>query len=604
MAKRKRASLKDRSPDTLGLTSKKGKGMDLLFGGPLEEEPDSSDESTLDSVSPDEDLTGLIVEETPPTPTDATASPAGAAETEDYGNRAVDEWGLPVALDAPPDDLILASSDDEPAAASPTTGEADPVSAATSPFALPAEEPSMAPGTDPNDLSGIMDDDNSPIVEEETLANSGNENDLSGIVEDGSAASGSDDLTGIVTDDTLAGVGPSAPPDPANDFSGIMGPDEELAGMASAPPPATAAPIDVPASAYSPPPAPGTVVDTTPYSPPPAVNVPPPSTATGAPSLSPPRIVGIESVGGIAAEALPVSAEDILPQDALTKFGDHTMTVEKRERLQRDAATAEKIAKYIGPERRQKLDDEIMGLYDEVAHELSDNKDDAAFALKTLREAQEIVIEDISDYDDALYRVSVVRTMLVRKRNLRNWSYSWGMVVFAYAMIWMALFVIGILYIDPSDVSGLSEGAAALRSAWLSSLAGGIGGTIAILYSLSWRVAIKHEFDRQYIMKYLVQPVMGFVLGAVIFFITSAGFLLFNPSAASDGAEAFIGGPQLIAFQLLLGFIAGFRHRVVYYLIDRIVQKISPTATESKQPTSVVPSEDYERLSAVRHVNQ
>jgi hypothetical protein len=33
MAKRKRASLKDKSPETLGLTQKKGKGMDLLFGG-------------------------------------------------------------------------------------------------------------------------------------------------------------------------------------------------------------------------------------------------------------------------------------------------------------------------------------------------------------------------------------------------------------------------------------------------------------------------------------------------------------------------------------------------------------------------------------------
>lgn len=602
MAKRKRASLKDRSPDTLGLSSKKGKGMDLLFGSPLETESDSSTAQTLESVSPDEDLTGLIVEETPAT----AASPEKPVEAEDFGSRAVDEWGLPVALDAPPDDLILASSPDETATASPTTGETDPVTVATSPFALPAEEPLPETAADPNDFSGILDDDNSPIVEEETVANTGNENDLSGIEEDSSAPTAGEDLTGIVTDDTLAGVGVPPPPDPANDLTGIMGTNEDLSGMAvdmgatSAPPPTTAAPINVPVGAYSPPPPPGTVVDTTPYSPPPAVNVPPPSTATGAPSLSPPRIVGIESVGGIAAEALPVSAEDILPQDALTKFGDHTLSVEKRERLQRDAATAERIARYIGPERRQKLDDEIMTLYDDVAHELSDSKDDVAFALKTLREAQEIVIEDISDYDDALYRVSVVRTMLVRKKNLRNWSYTWGMVVFAYAIVWLALFVIGVMYIDPSNVTGMSEGAAALRSAWLSSLAGGIGGTIAILYSLSWRVAIKHEFDRQYIMKYLVQPIMGFVLGAVIFFITSAGFLLFNPPAASEGAEAFIGGPQMIAFQLLLGFIAGFRHRVVYYLIDRIVQKISPTVTESKQPTSVVPAEDYEQLRAVR----
>ena len=38
MAKRKRASLKDKSPESLGRTQKKGKGIDVLFGGPTDVE--------------------------------------------------------------------------------------------------------------------------------------------------------------------------------------------------------------------------------------------------------------------------------------------------------------------------------------------------------------------------------------------------------------------------------------------------------------------------------------------------------------------------------------------------------------------------------------
>ncbi len=329
----------------------------------------------------------------------------------------------------------------------------------------------------------------------------------------------------------------------------------------------------------------------------PAAPAPPPLQVT---SDSPSRLqsgVEIQSISGIVTEGGPVSAKDILPEDALTKTGDHRLDVEKREKLERDEAATEKILKYIGPERRKQLDEEIMDMYNVVADELSDNKEDVGFALKTLREAQDIIIEDPSQYDEALYRVSVVRTMLVRKQNLRRWSYTWGMFVFFYALVWLVVFVAGIYYVDPApDSEGLSAGAAAIRSAWLSCLAGGIGGVIAILYSLSWRVAIKHEFDRQYIMKYLVQPVMGFVLGAVIFFITSAGFLAFNTADISTGESAFLGGPTLVALTLLLGFIAGFRQRVVYYLIDRIVQKISPEASSGKGPTSVVPVDDQEVL--------
>lgn len=587
MTKRKRASLKDKSPESLGMAPEKGKGIDLLFGGPLSQNADAETDAEAEDDS-------------------------AAAETAAYGDRAVDELGLPVALEAPPDDLILASP---PAASASASGEADAVNPATSPFAMP-ETFDVSNAGDATDLTGILEENNSPKVEEETLVSSAQ--DLSGPVAettsptpvkeaDMSSEDQATDLSGLVVEDTLSTPAP-APigadlPAAVTDLSGLMPADEGLSGLdvgaPAVPPPTTAAPINVPAPVYTyaPPPA----VDATPYTPPPPMaNIPPPSTATGAPSLSPPRI--IESVGGIVSERTAISAEDILPEDILVKTGDSIITVEKREKLERDQAKTEQIVKYIGPERRKKLDDEIEELYYVVAKELSDSKDDSSFALKTLREAQEIVIEDISDYDDALYRVAVVRTMLVRKQNLRRWSYTWGMVVFAYATVCLLLFVAGMVFVDFSSFAeGLTQGAAALTSSWITALTGGIGGVIAIYYSLSWRVAFKQEFDRQYIMKYLVQPVMGFVLGAVIFFITGAGYLVFNPGAAQESSNSlFFGSEQLIAIQIILGFVAGFRQRVVYYMIDKIVEKISPEETESKGPSSVVPGDDYNKIMAER----
>ncbi|MDH3674689.1 MAG: hypothetical protein OES12_04270 [Anaerolineae bacterium] len=578
MAKRKRASLKDKSPESLGLTQKKGKGIDILFGGPADmQEPEAAAEADPMSVAGQGSST-------------AENMSAGDAISD---GRAVDELGLPVALEAPPDDLILASAPAEPTL---DGGAGDPVDPATSPFATPVAGSSQAGSgsDDVNDFTGIFEEH-----KEGGLSSSTRENDMSVSFEKGAspdvAAAG--DLSGMVEEDMTGLIIEESPADTSGLESGpgdvsMAPPPAPAAFPPPAPPPTTAAPINVPPV-------------TTGYAPGSATAAVPAAATAAAEKAR----LEIDSFSGIATEKGPISEKDILPEDALTETGDHILAVEKRSQLERDEALSEKVLRYIGRERREKLDQEIEELYSRVAEELSDSKEDSGFALRTLSDAQDIVLEDPRQYDEALYRVAVVKTMLVRKRNLRRWSYTWGMVVFFYAVVWLAAFIAGFFLpfaqADPSAAE-FSQGIVALRAAWLSSLAGGIGGTIAILYSLSWRVAIKHEFDRQYIMKYLVQPIMGFILGALIFFITTAGFLFFGGgdrllTTSSEGA--FLGVSQLVALQILLGFIAGFRQRVVYYIIDRIVKRLSPTPTESREPTSVVPNEDFQQLHSAPEIS-
>ena len=580
MAKGKRASLKDKDSESLGLTPKKGKGIDLLFGG-----PSSTSEASADEQS---DSEADIVESSAAVDT----SLSGITASDD---RLVDELGLPVALEEPPDDLILASPPTDAA----VTGGEDAVDPSMSPFAMPTVETleSSEPTGNENDLSGILVEDVSPIVEEENLSSSLQENDLSGLVDDNTSpdtVSGSD-LSGMVNDDLsdmivedspgdlsgLTSTSPDIATTPTGDLSGL---GSDVAQPVTTPPPVTFPPSSPPPTTAAP------------------INVPPPTTPQPrtTPNLPEAARVAVNTFSGVVAEGGTVSAQGILPEDALLERGDNILAVEKRT-LEQDEAVTEKVLRYIGRERRERLDQQIEAMYERVANELSDHKDDAAFALKTLSAAQDIVIEDPRQYDEALYRVAVVKTMLVRKRNLRRWSYSWGLFVYFFAIAWMGVFIAG-FFIDFGNIASanLSETADAVRSAWASGLSGGLGGVLGILYSLSWRVAIKHEFDRQYIMKYLVQPFMGFLLGAIVFFITSAGFLVLggNPTQGTQ----FLGGNQLIFVQILLGVIAGFRQRDVYYWIDRIVQRLSPTATESKEPSSVVPSEDYARLQEAEDV--
>jgi hypothetical protein len=564
---RKRVSLKDKGPETLGLTEKKGKGIDVLLGGPtaganrlaaqsVTTKSNVSGAEVMNMATENQDaLTNAMGSSMAPPP----VSPVGSIESlpvneADTATAATDDLGLPVAMEQPPEQLL-----------------ANAANRAVDDVGLP-----VAMETPPTDVSMPIPPAPPPV--EVTLSTPGQP-----------APADDNDLSGLAGEEEFVPAPEAAPV--FTPLAVAVPPVPEPTPVEMAPPPVMPVSEPVPVA----PPAPSLVEaaeplmgklvpDTTTYAPVPAPVSYPIPTPAAPPPPPPPRI---ESIGGIITEALPTKVEDLLPADY--QYSDSgRIEVVGRATLEKDELITQMIERYIGQERREALDQEIERLYDAVSAELSDNSEDAAFALKTLREAQDIVIEDIRQFDEAVYRVAVVKTMLVRRRNLRSWSYRWGSFVFAYAVIWLALFIIAMVFTGNINTAigsfaGQSGGLVAGRSAWYSALAGGIGGVIGILYSLYWRVAIKQNFDRQYIMYYLVQPIMGFILGAVTHLIITAGFLTFNNA---NGAAS----PITVILQLVIGFVAGFRQRLVYLMIDKIVQKIAPD-TDDRTPVSVVPEQ-------------
>jgi len=578
MARKKRASLKDKGPEALGLTSKKGKGIDVLFGGP-------PDDKVVDPLSDEQTVnTGPTVETEPDDVNDVTELKPGEDEMADETNQdvtspaedtpvvsppppsfaasgEVDELGLPVAMEAPPDDLEFAS----------------PAEAAGLPAAEEdAFDPSLSPFAAPQPAAPELDDDLSALVAEEGLA--------------GPTAESEPALTSVpppaedLTFDTVAG-GPAA--------------DEPLPGVATPPAAEAPPPVDIPPT--PPPAASDPFLSTGPaVAPPPPPSTPSPGTVPPVtPTSSPVPQVTVESLGGLVTERIETSEEDILPPDLRYRQDvSNVLDLKERAHVERDDAVAQRVIRYIGQERRENLDREIERLYDLVATELSVNKEDVEFALRALSEAQDIIFEDARQYDEALYRVAVVKTMLARKQNLRRWSYTWGLAVFFYALVWLGAFIAGFIFTGALSSSldtlvETTQSFQAIRAAWFSALAGGVGGIIGIFYSLYWHVAMKQDFDRQYVMYYLVQPIMGFVLGAVIYFIVAAGFLVVSFAAFPEGTSEgeVLSSTTIIAIQIVLGFVAGFRQRAVFEMLDKIVKRMMPRGEEqpSQDPVSLVP---------------
>lgn len=610
MAKRKKASLKDKSPETLGLNQKKGKGMDLLFGGGLDKKQAGINQ-TEDTAENDVALNGLP---------DTSDSPQAGL---------VDELGLPVALEAPPDDLILASapagstSDNE-------TGESD---LTTSPFAMPVTEgvQTAGPTAESPDLSGIMED-NSSIVEEEKVSsteernNLSGANDLSGLVDETDLSGlvtgtvpgpttadlsglATDDLSGLIVDTSTpepsvsslpaAGISPEVDervmPGAAPDIPSPVAPESDRgslaaeATMASIPPPdfttpaappTTAAPINTPAPA-------GTFA--TPY--PTAPAQPYPTAASAAPRPTPIQITQAPQavVGALSAlgQGVPLTRESFRPQDELPT-DDSELVVKEVTLAERDDELARQVMQYIGPERRDKLFSEIETLYALVSDKLSGNKKDVNFALDTLRQAHNLILESPREYDEAFYRVAIVKTILNRKNNLSSWSYSWGLFVLLYGVLWLAACMAGGVYIINNAGNLMNEVLSLPFQSLFSGFAGGIGGSVAVLWVLYYRVSVKQDFDRQYLMFYLVKPILGFVLGLVMYFLLIAA----SSIGASDDIQLGFDTSTGVALSAFIGFVAGFRQDNVYDWIYVIIKTISPKATEEAQSkTPLVPAD-------------
>jgi len=244
----------------------------------------------------------------------------------------------------------------------------------------------------------------------------------------------------------------------------------------------------------------------------------------------------------------------------------------------------------LGEERQRALVEKIDALVMEAAQILSVDKG-LEQALTLLREARDISIETPRQFDQAEYRVAKVRAMLERKKNSGRWSVIYGYPVLLYDLAWFLL-LLGSLLFDHSlavfiaNITGTTFADLASLSMehifplWNTMAWGGIGGVVGSLYSLYWHAAVEQDFDRQYLMWYIVQPIMGVILGGIVYLIIAAGFISIQVLAAQaptvgEAAQA-MSNPAVKSFHSVVACVAGFRQRFVYEMLDRVVQVLTP----------------------------
>lgn len=244
-----------------------------------------------------------------------------------------------------------------------------------------------------------------------------------------------------------------------------------------------------------------------------------------------------------------------------------------------------------------RLKREIEDLYPQIEATLGRSSDEAQSALDHLDRAKAIIASSPEQLNDAFYQVGLAKATLGRRHNLKTWSAQWGGRLLFYNIIWLIIFLAGIfftwslgaIFVESGDIGEI------MQAAMVPAMVGGIGGTLKSLVNLFRQVFIQRTFQPQYILSYIIKPVMGFFLGAVAYFIILAGFLIFEGAIAwvLDNPGQVIPIYVLIACYLVISFVAGFRQETVLMMIDKITQRLSPSGEveEDDEPESLIPED-------------
>lgn len=307
---------------------------------------------------------------------------------------------------------------------------------------------------------------------------------------------------------------------------------------------------------------------------------PQPSSGAEIKQVGPPGVTVGGPVMGVSGGAQP-SAE----------AGAGTILQRPKEKLSQAEST--EILSRIKPADLEKLDREIDKLYNRVV-ELLSGEDEANVAFEALRKARQMLLLEPEQFAEIEYLVNQTRSLLIRVEQSATWGPYYGPRLLVYELIWLVFLGLGALFTTVP-----STGLIAMLSAWFGMAAtsaginwvtllmatvcwGGIGGVTGALWSLHYHVSIRRDFDKVENLWYFTQPILGMVLGGIVYLIIASGFLVVQVDLGAP--DAALGARLLPA---AIAVVVGFRQNLVLDLIDRIVQLLTP----AKQPETPPPTQ-------------
>ena len=291
-----------------------------------------------------------------------------------------------------------------------------------------------------------------------------------------------------------------------------------------------------------------------------------------------------DMVSGVLPPKLGEAAFDLAEQEAISydiQEGDEQ--VEPIELPDRELTQEEKaqILAWMGEERLAALDVAIDEAYEEVRLRVADNATIATDCFNRLLKARDIVLRrDAAKLPQAEYYVEFVQARLKRAvdSDTAARKYQWRILI--WGLFWCGAFLALLILLNESwfrdyFISPPSGNALVDMEVFLSTMVwGGIGGVVAVLYSLFKHVG-QRDFDVHYNLSYVGKPFLGVIVGATVYMafalVTRALGIL---PVSVDGGGQVVATPVAPGVMYLLAWVGGFKENRIFDLVDRGMKRV------------------------------
>jgi hypothetical protein len=301
-----------------------------------------------------------------------------------------------------------------------------------------------------------------------------------------------------------------------------------------------------------------------------AVYEPPPSDDQVSGSVLPPR------PPRVGPELYPDSALPLDIQQPETE-------VKPIELPERNLAEEERqaILQWWGDSRIAELSKAIDETYEEVRLRIGENEALTNDAYNQLLKARDILIRrDAQRIAQAEYYIEQVRVRLRRAAESEAAAKKAQWPLMGWGLLWGAAFLAMLVMAGMDWFQGLFRPAGEAQSLveldiFLSSMLwGGIGGAVAVLYSLFKHIGMR-DFDKQYIISYVGKPFMGLIVGATVYMIVALVVRALGIAPAAQAVTELEPAPAIAPGVIyLVAWAGGFKENRLLALVDRLMKQI------------------------------
>ncbi len=195
--------------------------------------------------------------------------------------------------------------------------------------------------------------------------------------------------------------------------------------------------------------------------------------------------------------------------------------------------------------------------------------------------ARTLLLESDANYEEAYQVYYLVKADLERELRVAADTRRYRLPLVIYHLIWLAATVLAI-GLDERFRALIPESVSIMKLAWLPILSGVFGALFNGMMAIHEHTTIRRDFDPIHLTWYLLNPIIGGMLGLVV-------FILFVVSASTFTANLITRPADELQSSLviwLLAFIVGWQQNIVIQLLNRFLKALTPNQPPARPTAS------------------